>query len=245
MIIRGFRPTSDIIDFTSVERCNQYYISRESHFKWRILSLEKIHCTKRNLKFLSIAVYCNKSMSDKELQIKKKFKPVLATKYWALLCCKLCKVNSTTVEQHQKKGNKVFTYCKNPELKAINRCRSKVKPLVERWLLEGVQLYHVTEPPMWLTGKSSNVFTKLKIHHHISIKKKLSSLWTNQGLKSVCSLVWGKPLLFTVYSYMYQYLFVCQWRFRDPLPHSTDLLLGKCSSTASNVKQYVSTSSLL
>ena len=33
MIIRGFRPTSDIIDFTSVERCNQYYISRESHFK--------------------------------------------------------------------------------------------------------------------------------------------------------------------------------------------------------------------
>ena len=24
MIIRGFRPTSDIIDFTSVERCNQY-----------------------------------------------------------------------------------------------------------------------------------------------------------------------------------------------------------------------------
>lgn len=128
MIIRGFRPTSDIIDFTSVERCNQYYISRESHFKWRILSLEKIHCTKRNLKFLSIAVYCNKSMSDKELQIKKKFKPVLATKYWALLCCKLCKVNSTTVEQHQKKGNKVFTYCKNPELKAINRCRSKVKP---------------------------------------------------------------------------------------------------------------------
>lgn len=127
MIIRGFWPTSDI-DFTSVERCNQYYISRESHFKWRIPSLEKIHCTKRNLKFLSIAVYCNKSMSDKELQIKKKFKPVLATKYWALLCCKLCKVNSTTVEQHQKKGNKVFTYCKNPELKAINRCRSKVKP---------------------------------------------------------------------------------------------------------------------
>ena len=103
MIIRGFRPTSDIIDFTSVERCNQYYISRESHFKWRILSLEKIHCTKRNLKFFSIAVYCNKSMSDKELQIKKKFKPVLATKYWALLCCKLCKVNSTTVEQHQIK----------------------------------------------------------------------------------------------------------------------------------------------
>ena len=128
MIIRGFRPTSDIIDFTSEERCNQYYISRESHFKWRILSLEKIHCTKRNLKFLSIAVNCNKSMSDKELQIKKKIKPVLATKYWALLCCKLCKVNSTTVEQHQKKGNKVFTYCKNPELKAINRCRSKVKP---------------------------------------------------------------------------------------------------------------------
>ena len=37
-------------------------------------------------------------------------------------------MNSTTVEQHQKKGNKVFTYCKNPELKAINRCRSKVKP---------------------------------------------------------------------------------------------------------------------
>ena len=69
MIIRGFRPTSDIIDFTSVERCNQYYISRESHFKWRILSLEKIHCTKRNLKFFSIAVYCNKSMTDKELQI--------------------------------------------------------------------------------------------------------------------------------------------------------------------------------
>ena len=118
MIIRGFGPTSDIIDFTSVERCNQYYISRESHFIWRILSLEKIHCTKRNLKFFSIAVYCNKSMSDKELQIKKKFKQVLAAKYWALLCCKLV--------------------CK----------------------------------------KNSNVFTKLKIHHRISIKKRLSPLWT-------------------------------------------------------------------
>ena len=109
MIIRGFRPTSDIIDFTSVETCIQYHISRESHFKWRILLLEKIHCTKRNLKFFSIAVYCNKSMSDKELQIKKKFKPVLAAKYWALLCCKLCKKKSTAVEQHQiKKEQSIY-----------------------------------------------------------------------------------------------------------------------------------------
>ena len=66
----GDKLTLNIIEFTFVERCNQYYISKESHFKGRILSLEKIPCIKRNLKFFSIVVYCNKSMSEKELQIK-------------------------------------------------------------------------------------------------------------------------------------------------------------------------------
>ena len=112
MIIRGFRPTSDIIDFTSVERCNQYYISRESHFKWRILSLEKIHCTKRNLKFLSIPVYCNKSMSDKELQIKKKFKPVLATKYWALCVVNYVKWTLQQWSNIKKRGTKSLLIAK-------------------------------------------------------------------------------------------------------------------------------------
>ena len=112
MIIRGFRPTSDIIDFTSVERCNQYCISRESHFKWRILSLEKIHCTKRNLKFLSVAVYCNKSMSDKELKIKKKFKPVLATKYWALCVVNYVKWTLQQWSNIKKRGTKSLLIAK-------------------------------------------------------------------------------------------------------------------------------------
>ena len=88
----------------------------------------------------------------------------------------------------------------------------------------------------------------------ISLSKKIVFI-VNKGLKSLCSLVWDKPfvryktivvhcLYMQLHVQSVWYLFVYQRRFRDPLPHSADLLLGKCSSTACNVKQYVCTNSL-
>lgn len=90
----------------------------------------------------------------------------------------------------------------------------------------------------------------------ISLSKK-NCLHYEQRLKISLQLsVWDKPFVVrykkNVVHCLYMqlhvqsvwYLFVYQRRFRDPLPHSADLLLGKCSSTACNVKQYVCTNSL-